>query len=224
MTDRVYVVRLVDCQGGAQGIAAEDRTAVQTLIRPWFEAVCTQAGSGHDRWTLDLSWQPAPAGATAGADAGSPATVNMLLFYVPSTHHSVIRLHRSWASDTLAPETDTGLQGYTVITYTPPGAAPGHRRGVLAISEIYTNRCRRSRAEETRTELARTGFHEAMHNQLLLAGNELHQHGGMAAATATAISPSPHDRSMMAGAIGRLVPQWTEGYANWRRSYLLEGL
>ena len=224
MTDRVYVVRLMDCQAGPRGLSDDDRTAAQALLRSWFDAVCAAAGGRRDRWTLDLAWQAAPAGTTAGSDAGSPATVNMILFFVPSTHHSVIRLHANWQNDTLEPEADTTMQGYTVFTHRPPGARPGARRGVLAISEIYTNRCTRSRSADTRIELARTAFHESMHNQLLLAGDELHHHGGMGAAAATATSPSPHDTALMGAAIAQLVPQWVQGHAAWRRAYLLEGL
>jgi len=224
MTDSVYVVRLIDCQGGSQGVGADHQAAVLATLRNWFGAVCQAAGGHGTTWTLDLQWQAGAGAGAASGDAGSAATVNMRLFFVPSTRHSVIRLRAPWQDAALPPESDTTAQGYTVFQFTPPGAAPDDRQGTIGISEIYTNRCTRSRSAATQLELARTAFHEAMHNQLLRADNELHSHGGIGAATPVATSPAPADTRRMAGAIGRLVPQWTEGYRSYRDTYALDGL
>lgn len=213
MTDSVFVVRLVDCRGDA--LDSDNQAAVLTTLRSWYGGICQDASSTRTTWTLDIRWDLA---------TGSGPAAHLLLFFVPSTRHSMIRLRAPWQDQPLAGETDTTVQGFTAIAFTPPAGRPGHRTGTLGISEIYVNRCTRSAVRDTQTELARTAFHESMHNQLLLRDGELHSHGGMAAATSTASSPGPADRSMMAAAIGRRVPQWTEGYRTWRDAYMLDGL
>lgn len=60
--------------------------------------------------------------------------------------------------------------------------------------------------------LANLAFHEMMHNKLHL-GEELHQYGGLAAATIdSSMRPSQANIKAMAGALKNKRPQWVGGF------------
>ena len=155
--------------------------------------------------------------AAAIEHAGSPLTINLIVFFVPAPSQGVIRLHPQFRSTTLPAESDRTIWGTTVSQWTPRGAQPGRRTPTLGISEVYIARCRDASDAATRLNLARTAFHECMHNQLIRPGDELH-HGnaGFAADTPVGSAPTTQNVQAMAASIGTLVPQWLDGFQAWR--------
>lgn len=211
-----YVVRLIDCAGGSNGVGSHAATVASNLST-WYTAVCQSASSGGTTWSADVQWLSAPPSSTQGSDAGSPLTINMIIFFVPGPTQGVIRLHPDFRSVDLPAVRDSGVWGTTVVKWTPRGAHVGHRTGTLGISEVYIPRCRGDSDADTRLNLARIGFHESMHNQLVRPDDDLHRgNSGFAADTPTGNSPSAANLQLMAGAIGSLVPQWLDGFQAWR--------
>lgn len=215
MATGTYVVRLVDC--AETGGVGSDRAAVGQMLAGWYRSVCATATTAAMTWSADVQWLIEPRPPTASQDATSPQTVNMLVFYVPTPQEGVIRLHPNWRGQELEANGDTAIWGTTVLRWTPPGAAAGRRTGTLGISEVYTRRCRTSQPAASLLNLARTGFHESMHNQTVRNGTELHSgRAGFAADVPTGDAPSGNDLQLMAGALNALVPQWHDGFQAWR--------
>jgi hypothetical protein len=214
MANNTYTVRLIDC--ATSGGVGSNTATVGASLTNWYRSVCQQATSGGNVWTADVQWQTQPGGNSAG-DAGNPLTINMLIFFVPSPRESVIKLHQQFRNLTLAAASDTAIWGTTVNGWTPQGAAVGRRTPTLGISEVYIARCRASDDATTQLNLARMGFHESMHNQLIRPGDDLHRgQGGFAADTPTGNAPSAQNLQMMAAGLSVLVPQWTDGFQAWR--------
>jgi len=215
MANNTYTVRLIDC--ATSGGVGSNATAVGASLTTWYRSVCQQATSSSNTWTADVQWQMQPGGNSGGADAGNPLTINLIIFFVPSPRQSVIKLHPQYRTTTLPAESDTGIWGTTVNRWTPAGAAVGRRTPTLGISEVYVSRCRDSDNAVTQLNLARLGFHESMHNQLVRVGDELHRgQGGFAADTPTGNAPNAQNLQMMAAGLGILVPQWPDGFQAWR--------
>src|SRR5258708_1197876 len=148
MAANTFVVRLIDCatSGGVAGGTAD----VGSMLSTWYRAVCQQATSGSAAWSADVQWLAQPPSSNSGQDAGSPLTINLIIFYVPGPTQGVIRLHQSYRGTTLPAESDSGVWGTTVSRWTPPAARPGSRTPALGISEVYTSRCRGASDAETR--------------------------------------------------------------------------
>jgi hypothetical protein len=213
MANNTYTVRLIDC--AASGGVGSNMAAVGASLTGWFRQVCQRASGGGNTWTADVQWQTQPASATPGQDAGNPLTVNLIVFFVPSPRESVIKLHPQYRNTTLAADSDPMEWGTTVSRWNIPGG--GGRAPTLGISEVYIARCRGSNDAATQLNLARIGFHESMHNQLVKPGAELHRgNGGFAAGTPTGSAPSAQNIQMFAAGIGGLVPQWPDGFQAWR--------
>jgi len=216
MATNTFVVRLIDVAGGTSGVAGH-AASVGSSLSTWYQSVCQQATAGSTIWNADVQWLAQPPSNTPGQDAGSPMTINMIIFFVPDPQQGVIRLHPQFRNATVAAETDTTIWGNTVSQWTPPGAHVGHRTPTLGISEVYISRCRTTDDAGTRLNLARIGFHDSMHNELVRPGNDLHRgNSGFAADVPTGSAPSAQNVQMMAGAIGTLVPQWLGGFQAWR--------
>jgi len=214
MANNTFTVRLIDC--ATSGGVGSNTSAVGASLTSWHRPVCQQASNSSTTWTADVQWQTQPGGNSSG-DAGNPLTINLIIFFVPTTRDSVIRLHPQYRDYTLPAESDSGIWGTTVSRWTPPGAAPGRRTPGLGISEVYVARCRDSDTATMQLNLARMGFHESMHNQLVRPGDDLHRgNGGFAADTPTGTSPSAQNLQLMAGGLGALVPQWPQGFQVWR--------
>src|SRR6185503_4761800 len=175
MATNTFVVRLIDVAGGTSGVAGH-AASVGSSLSTWYQTVCQQATAGSTIWNADVQWLAQPPSTTPGQDAGSPMTINMIIFFVPGPTQGVIRLHPQFRTATAAAETDTTIWGNTVSQWSPRGAQAGHRTPTLGISEVYVSRCRGSDDATTRLNLARIGFHESMHNQLVRPGEDLH-HG-----------------------------------------------
>ena len=209
-----YVVRLIDCasnstMGGAgtknSGVA-KDANDVATLLTTWYQLVCKKAG---DAWAADVKWITEPP-ITLPGQAGDPLTINMIIFFVLSPRDSVIKLHPRATKGMLTPvENDPTTVGFTSIF--SAGGKP-----TVGISEVYVTRCRNLPGSEALSlKLARTGFHESMHNQLN-KGNEMHRlSAGFGAESATGSSPNGPDIQLMADRIPILIPQWLDGFQAW---------
>lgn len=209
-----YTVRLIDC--ATSGGVGSHATDVGTFLTNWYRSVCQQATSGSNVWTADVQWQAQPGGSSGGQDAGNPLVVNMIIFFVPSPRESVIKLHQQYRNTTVDADSDTAVWGTTVSRWAPPAPA-GQRTPTLGISEVYVARCRGSDDATTRLNLARIGFHESMHNQLVRPGNDLHHgNGGFAADVPVGTQPSAQNLQMMARGLSVLVPQWPDGFQAWR--------
>jgi hypothetical protein len=212
MANNTYTVRLIDCAGTLRANA----TDVGNSLTNWYRSVCQQATSGDTVWAADVQWQTQPGGNSGGQDAGAPLTINLIIYFVPSPRESIIKLHPQYRSMTLDAESDTSVWGTTVSRWAPPAPA-GRRTPTLGISEVYIARCSATDSATTRLNLARTGFHESMHNQLVRPGDDLHHgNGGFAADTPTGTAPSAQNLQMMSGALGVLVPQWPDGFQAYR--------
>ena len=86
---------------------------------------------------------------------------------------------------------------------------------IITISEVYVRRCPDANDSPTPLQLARSGFHESMHNQLAL-GDELHKGSGFAGARMDGNSPSADNIAKMAAGLATLRPQWVEGFQAWK--------
>ena len=209
-----YVVRLIDCAskstiGGAgtknSGVG-KDAQDVSTLLATWYQLVCQKAGNG---WSADVQWITDPP-ITVPGQAGNPLTINMIIFFVLSPRDSVIKLHPQATKNMLtAVENDPKTFGLT-------GIFSQGRTTTVGISEVYVTRCRNLPGNEVLPlKLARTGFHETMHNQLA-KGDEMHRlSAGFGAESATGSSPNGNDIQLMADRIPTLVPQWLDGFQAW---------
>jgi hypothetical protein len=216
MATNSFVVRLIDVAGGTSGVSGH-AAAIGSSLTTWFQTVCQRATAGSTVWTADVQWLAQPPSNPPSQDAGSPMTINLIVFFVPGPAQGVIRLHPQFRTATVPAETDQTIWGNTVSQWTPRGAQPGHRTPTLGISEVYISRCRETSDVATRLNLARTGFHECMHNQLIRPGDDLHRgNAGFAADTPTGSTPAAQNVQMMATAIGTLVPQWLDGFQAWR--------
>jgi hypothetical protein len=216
MAINTYVVRLIDCLTTAGGVGS-GTVDVQTSLSTWYRAVCQQASSAGTTWNADVQWLANPPSSNPGQDAGSPLTINMIVFFIPGPSQGVIRLHQLYRGKPLPADTDTAVWGTTVSVWNPPGARIGARNPVLGISEVYISRCRGGSDAETRATLARMAFHESMHNQLIRPEADLHRgNSGFAADVPAGAAPSGANIQMMAVGIGTLVPQWLEGFQAWR--------
>jgi hypothetical protein len=212
MANNTYVVRLIDCQKDSGGVK-NDANEVLAKLKTWYASVCQKASSGDTQWTADVQWLDQPPRNLPGQDSGSPLTINMILFFVPTPRTSVIALHPYFKKTSL-PLDDKDTLGFTALDTPTRG---GVRQAVdLGISEIYTARCRDAfDKEQTRLTLARAAFHESMHNQLA-KGDEMHQGGtGFRAAVMTGDSPNADNMKDMAAKIGTLTPQWLDGFQAW---------
>ena|ERR1700733_13395897 len=209
-----YVLRLVDCAG----TMGAHKPPILTMMTGWYRSVATTASSATNTWTSNVQWLDQPPAPTSGQDAGSPMTINMIVFYVPDPSQSVIKLHPTWRGQPRKADDDTGQEGATVMSTTQAGQQAGHRTAKVAISEIYTGRCRGANDDATRLNLARLAFHETMHNQMLLLDNELHHGhgGGFAAKVVDGNSPNAVNTRDLGATWGRLVPQWPDGLQAWR--------
>jgi hypothetical protein len=216
MATNSFVVRLIDCPGGTDGVSGH-AASIGSSLSMWFQSVCQRATAGSTVWTADVQWLAQPPSSTPSQDAGSPLTVNLVIFFVPGPAQGVIRLHPQFRTATQPAEGDQAVWGTTVSQWSPPGAQAGRRTPVLGISEVYISRCRTTNDAATQLNLARTGFHECMHNQLIRPGNDLHRgNAGFAADTPTGNAPTAQNTQSMATAIGTLVPQWLAGFQAWR--------
>jgi hypothetical protein len=216
MANSTYVVRLLDCAalGGASGGVAGNAGGVTTPLTGWYSQICQRATRPGTTWTADVQWA-AQCPVSGGTTAGNPITINMAIFFVPSVSRSVIKLHRDFRNLTLPSESDSTQTGYTVFRFSTQGSV---RTPTLGISEVYVDRCRGSNDAETQLILARTGFHESMHNQLQLAGADLHRLGGFAGDPIAGSAPTPANVLSMANAISTLVPQWLAGCDAWNQA------
>jgi hypothetical protein len=211
-----YVVRLIDCASKSRGGAGTassgvgtDAAEVCSLIATWYRLITQKAGSG---WTADVKWLTDPPNPLPGQDAGDPLTINMLIYFVLSPRDSVIKLHPRFSRSQLIPvENDPTTVGYTQTLTMSGSTVPA-----VSISEVYVTRCRNLPGSEALTlKLARTGFHESMHNQLA-KGGEMHRlSAGFGAAIASGTSPNGTDIQLMADKIGNFVPQWLDGFQAW---------
>jgi hypothetical protein len=96
---------------------------------------------------------------------------------------------------------DPTLAGFTLI-----GNAPGQRHA----SEVF-------RDSGNAVFLAKTAFHESMHNKLRLSDPQLHSHNGLAMASINDATPLTQSNiNMMAPALRVHQPQWCLGQRDWR--------
>ena len=214
MASNTYVVRLIDCQKAIKGSGGIGDNATQVLakLKVWYASLCQQASSADTNWTADVQWLDQPPRNVPGQDAGNPLTINMLLFFVPSARHSVIKRHPDYKDKDVA-KLGYGDAGLTVNSTQTRG---GVRKIVYGISEIYIANCQSTEGNETtQRNLAATAFHESMHNQLAM-GDEMHKGGtGFRAAEPTGNSPDANNLRDMAAKIGTLIPQWLDGFQAW---------
>jgi hypothetical protein len=214
MASKTYVVRLIDCTtpidavSGSIGKSSLGSTAddVRASLMTWYTSVCQKASSQDSAWAADVQWLANPASGSPGQDAGDSLTINMFLFFVPTPRESVVKLHRGTPS--IAPiEKDATVMGFTGLVNSPR----------LGISEVYVTRCSNFKNDDSLAlKVARTGFHESMHNQLFM-GDDMHTLStGFGAAASTGSSPNTKDIELMAGKIGTLTAQWTGGFQAWR--------
>jgi hypothetical protein len=137
----------------------------------------------------------------------------MMIYFVLSPQQSVIAMHP--ANKGKLPDasvfSDHNDVGLTWFRTAPNGTVE------VDISEVYVSRCRTLQGNERLAlVLARTAFHESMHNQLAL-GDALHQGStGFAAADPTGTSPTADDIAKMAAKIATLQPQWKEGFQTYK--------
>ena len=212
MAANTYVVRLVDIDKKTNYGVNTDANDVRTLLTTWYTLVCQKASSGDAVWTADVQWLDNPPGAKPpGSDAGGAFVVNMMIYFVLTPRDSVISLHpsnngRLPDASAFSDKNDIGLTWFQ-----------SSNSGVTVdVSEVYVTRCRTLQGSEPMPlVLARTAFHESMHNQLAL-GSALHRSGGFAAADPSGTSPTAANISQMAASIATLRPQWVDGFQAWK--------
>jgi hypothetical protein len=204
-------VRIVDCDKankvGVQGDAAD----VRSLLTTWFTQVCQKASTKDETWNADVQWLDSPPGTKPpDSDSGSPFVVNLMIYFVQSPRDSVIRLSPR-NNGKFPDERVLSNKDCTGYTWTEPVS------GGRTTSEVYVVRCKPIKGDKTSAplQLARTAFHESMHNQLAL-GEELHRGNGFAAAAADGNSPNGDNIAKMAAGIATLRPQWVEGFQAWK--------
>jgi hypothetical protein len=208
MAGNTYVVRLIDCDKDTKSGVGGDADAVRTLLTTWYAAVCQQASS----WSADVKWLDNPPVQLPGQDPGSPFVVNMILFFVLTPMDSVIKLYPAVPKNFLAEALKDPTTVGQTINQNVTGGQP-----IRGISEVYVTRCRLNADQDPLPlKLARTGFHESMHNQLNL-GDALHKgRTGFAASVPTGDSPNAVDLKLMADRLGTLIPQWLDGFQAWK--------
>ncbi len=213
MAVHTYVVRLVDVEKSTNYGVSGDAKKVGCLLSTWYTAVCHKASGGDATWNADVQWMDDPPRDKPPNDnAGAPFVINMMIYFLLTPRTSVIKLHPSnnnrlpdpgvW-SDT----NDIGLTWFLTMN----GAV------TIDVSEVYVSRCRELTKGDDSLPLllARTAFHESMHNQLAL-DNRLHRFSGFAAADATGTSPTADNIDKMAASIATLRKQWVDGFQAWR--------
>jgi len=212
MAANTYVVRLVDIDKKTNYGVNGDAADVRSLLSTWYTLVCQKASSDSVTWNADVQWLDSPpASKPPGNDAGAPFVVNMMIYFVLTPRDSVISLHPSNNGKLPDPGafSDKNEIGLTWFE--------GSNSGVtIDVSEVYVSRCRTLQGNEPMPlVLARTAFHESMHNQLAM-GSALHQIGGFAAASPAGTSPTANNINRMATSIGTLRPQWVDGFQAWK--------
>jgi hypothetical protein len=213
MAGNTYVVRLVDCLKGIGGVE-KDAAGILANLKTWYAQVCQAASGSGTTWSADVQWMDYAPMALPGSDPGNSLVVNLILFYVPSTRHSMIELHPAWDARQSVDAFTSDL-GLTFVSALTNGADK------VAISEIYVSRCRNtsSSTADSVLNMSRIGFHEGMHNQLFM-GQGLHRRGtGFRAEAPTGSSPDATNLKDMSGVLGTLIPQWPDGISLWRAKY-----
>ena len=212
MATNTYVVRLIDCDKAKNSGVNGDADDVRNLLKIWFTQVCQKASTSNATWNADVQWLDSPPSAKpSNNDFGSPFVVNLMIYFVTSPRDSVISL--SPRNKGKFPDakvlSDADYIGYT---WSEPVSGAGT---IITISEVYVRRCRDANDSPTPLQLARSGFHESMHNQLAL-GDELHKGSGFAGARIDGNSPSADNIAKMAAGLATLRPQWVEGFQAWK--------
>lgn len=215
MAVHTYVVRLVDIDKKTNYGVNSDANEVCRCLKTWYTSVCQKASSGSDTWNADVQWLDSPPAARPkDSNAGAAFSVNMMIYFVLSPQQSVIAMHP--ANNGKLPDasvfSDHNDVGLTWFRTAPNGAV------TVDISEVYVSRCRTLQGNERLAlVLARTAFHESMHNQLAL-GDALHQGNGhgFADADPTGTLPTAGNIDTMAAKIATLRPQWEEGFQTYK--------
>ncbi|GGH20214.1 hypothetical protein GCM10007036_23640 [Alsobacter metallidurans] len=208
MSNKTYVVRLVDCMQGPGGLN-DDAGPVLASLKVWYAAVCQDASAKGEAWTADVAWMNNPASSNASQNPGDGLVFNLMLFFIPSPRESVIKLNVNMKGVPL-PMDDRTVWGLT-------SSSEKNSKTLVAISEIYVARCRAGGGDAV-LNIARMGFHEGMHNQLGL-GDGMHRSArGFKAETPEGNSPLAENIKDMASRISTLVPQWPEGLQAWRNN------
>lgn len=212
MSANTYVVRLVDIDKKTNYGVNSDANDVRKLLATWYTLVCQKASSGDATWNADVQWLDNPPGAKPpDNNAGGPFVVNMMIYFVLTPRDSVISLHpsnngRLPDAGAFSDKNDIGLTWFETK----------NNAVTIDVSEVYVTRCRTLQGSEFMSlVLARTAFHESMHNQFAM-GSALHQFGGFAAADPTGTSPTADNISRMAASITTLRPQWVDGFQAWK--------
>ena len=216
MAVNTYVVRLVDIDRKTNYGVNADAGEVLKLLSTWYTLVCQRASSGDVTWNADVQWLDNPPGAKPPDDnAGGPFVVNMMIYFVLSPRDSVISPHPSNHGNlpdsvAFSDKNDVGLTWFQTR----------NNAVTIDVSEVYVSRCRSLQGNESMSlVLARTAFHESMHNQLVMGG-ALHQFGAFAAADPTGTSPTANNINKMAASIATLRPQWVDGFQAWKTTGL----
>jgi hypothetical protein len=212
MAANTYVVRLVDIDKKTNYGVNGDANDVRNLLTTWYTLICQKASSDNATWTADVQWlDNPPATKPPDNNAGAPFVINMMIYFVLTPRDSVISLYPSNNGKLPDPgafsdKNDIGLTWFQ-----------GNNSGVtIDISEVYVTRCRTLQGSESMPlVLARTAFHESMHNQLAV-GNTMHPSGGFAGANPTGTSPTADNINRMAASIATLRPQWVDGFQAWK--------
>ena len=162
MAANTYVVRLVDIDKKTNYGVNGDADDVRKLLATWYTLVCQKASRGDAIWNADVQWLDNPPGVKPpDSNAGGPFVVNMMIYFVLTPRDSVISLHpsnngRLPDAGAFSDKNDIGLTWFQ-----------GNGRGLtIDVSEVYVTRCRTLQGSEPMSlVLARTAFHESMHNQ-----------------------------------------------------------
>lgn len=214
-TAKTYTVRLIDlgkARGGGAGLGSL-ATDIGQKMKTWYTSVCTKASSNAVAWSADVQWLEKPPTANASQDPGSALTINMIVFFVPIPRDSVILLHKDYSHDyQLGAINDPDARGETVTNGATKG---GVRIPDIGISEVYVDRFKNADTEQRKLEIARMGFHESMHNQMMIDDAHLHQRTGFAKAIPEGTAPNATNVQQMANALDTLVPQWLGGFQAW---------
>jgi hypothetical protein len=208
----IYVVRLVDCDKANKAGVQGDADGVRSLLKTWFTQVCQKASTKDSTWNTDVQWLDSPPSTKPpNSDSGSPFVVNLMIYFVQSPRDSVIRLAPP-NKGTFPDARVMSNKDYTGYTWTEPV------KGGRTTTEVYVVRCQPTKDDKTSAplQLARTAFHDGMHNQLAL-GEEMHKGSGFAASPADGDSPNGDNIAKMAAGITILRPQWVKGFEVWKK-------
>jgi hypothetical protein len=205
-----YVVRLVDCDKANKTGVQGDADEVRGFLRDWFKRVCQKASTKASTWNEDVQWLDSPPSAKPpNSDSGAAFVINLMIYFVQSPQDSVIRLAKQ--NKGTVPQKVLSNKDYTGWTWTEPG------KDGRTTTEVYVLRSQPTKDDKTAAalQLARTAFHESMHNQLGL-GDEMHRGSGFEASPQVGNSPSADNIAKMAAGIATLRPQWVEGFQAWK--------